>query len=152
MESLAENIASLGNLSKKISENFKKSEKSFLPPSMNKIKGLLDKLGDNLLDSCAPKIKQADSFYDNLRIMFETFKLSEGGLLTLAKTRNSYAEKYKDTKQKLEKKKESSFPISDLKKVKIVESDLSEPIQDVLNDKTLAKKYMFPTVPNNFYG
>ena len=111
MENLSENIARLGNLSKKISENFKKSEKSFLPPSMKKIKSLLEELGDKLLATCEPNIKKADNFYENIRIMFETFKLSEGGLLTLAKARNSYAEKYKDTKQNLEKKKESNFPI-----------------------------------------
>ena len=52
MESLTVNIARLGNLSKKISENFKKSEKSFLPPSMKKIKSLMEELGDSLLASC----------------------------------------------------------------------------------------------------
>ena len=128
MESLSENISRLGSLTKSISENFKKSEKSFLPPSMKKIKSLLEELGDNLISTCGPSIHKTENFYDNIRIMFETLKQSEEGILTLCNSRNSYAEKYKNSKLSLEKKKESNFPIKDFKKVKIVESDLKEPI------------------------
>ena len=64
--------------------------------------------------------------------------------------RNGFSEEYKDRKIDLEKKKESLWKGGDLGKWKVDQDNLGVKLNQLSNDKSLAKKHMLPKVNSDF--
>jgi hypothetical protein len=60
--------------------------------------------------------------------------------------RNGFSEEYKERKIELEKKKESLWKGGDLGKWKVDQKNLGVKLNQLSNDKNLAKKHMLPKV------
>ena len=60
--------------------------------------------------------------------------------------RNEFSVEYKEKKQQLEAKKESMHPTMDMRKWEIDQDNLPVPKVQLLNNKAVALKYMFPKV------
>ncbi len=60
--------------------------------------------------------------------------------------RNEFSDTYKNEKAYLQSKKENVFPSKDFKKWEIDQEKLLVPKLDLLNNKTLAMRYMFTKV------
>lgn len=60
--------------------------------------------------------------------------------------RNGFSEEYKERKQALDVKKESTHPTMDFKKWEIDQDHLPVPKIQLINDKATALKFMFPKV------
>lgn len=62
------------------------------------------------------------------------------------KVRNSFSEEYKEKKIELEKQKEALWKTGDLAKWKVDQENLNVKLNQLSNDKNLAKKHMLHQV------
>ena len=90
--------------------------------------------------------EEAETFGRNIKMLFD-FSIKEvQGLEELAMKRNEFSDFYKFEKINLQLKKESAYSSKDLKKWEIDQERLPVPKLDLLSDKNLALRYMFPKV------
>ena len=166
MRAISDSYQRLSDISNKIHENYKTKSRKFIPETMENCKELYNTLSKSFEKWSLIWKKDEGSFFKNIRMMFNFSSYEEDGLnqvypkiskfskliFQLSELRNQFSLLYKDKRTQLSIKKEKAYPQMDLVKWEINQDSLTVPIQTLLQDKTLAKSYMFPKVnfTNNF--
>ena len=90
--------------------------------------------------------KDSSNFFTNIRLMFLVSRQEEAGINETIKERNQFSEEYKQKKSALISKKEKLYPSMSLKVWEINQDEIEVSIQQILQSKELAVKYMLPKV------
>ena len=141
MDKMSQSLKQLSIVSEKMGKAYKKAQ-------VEEVSSIYDGLRDAFKSWSDVIDKDSTNFFSNIRLMFLVSRQEEAGLNVTIQERNQFSEEYKIKKSSLVSKKEKLYPTMSLKAWEIDQDQIPVSIQQILQSKELAIKYMLPKVNN----
>ena len=139
MDKISDNLKRLALVSEQMGKAYKKAK-------IQDVSSIYDGLKDAFKSWSDVVDKDSSNFFSNIRLMFLVSRQEEAGINETIKERNQFSEEYKQKKSALLSKKEKLYPSMSLKVWDINQDEIDVSIQQILQSKDLAIKYMLPKV------
>lgn len=156
-----DNFLKLSVVTAQIQKAYEKVASKFDFDHFTRVADLYKDLNTTFIDWGRVQKSTTTNWFKNIRMMFAFSSQEEAGMQSvrpltlktefvnfnkLVKLRNGFSEEYKERKIELEKKKEHLWKSGDLGKWKVDQDNLGVKLNQLSNDKKLAKKHMLPQV------
>ena len=136
----------LGRYIKKISKDYAEYFENNKTSTVTDICTLYQDTTQMLVEVGLQMRKTSTLFSNDMQRMFSFGKYENEGLQKLIEMRNCFCESYEEAKINLERKKALLFEQKDPRKWGVDPAKIKLPIETLLKNQTLAKKFMLPQV------